>query len=426
MIVPSIDIQNKSTVQLIGGQELAVDAGDPGIIAQRFSRVGEIAVIDLDAARGQCSLNESAILDLVRTNPCRVGGGIRSVKRAREWLNAGVSKVILGTAARPEILKALPKERVIAALDAVHDEVVVQGWTQGTGVKLLDAIAPLRDLVGGFLITRVEREGRMGGIDLEDAKRLRDACGPAKLTFAGGVATAREVAQLDAEGIDTQVGMALYTGAFSLADTLGAMLVSDRKDGLWPTVVCDERGNALGLAYSSQRSLQASLETGEAHYESRRRGLWKKGASSGATQQCLRVDLDCDRDALRFVVRQSGPGFCHLDRRSCFEGENFDLSNLERIIASRVASAPEGSYTRRLLQDRQLLASKIMEEADELVRAQDSAQVRREMADLIYFALVRGRQFDVDLREVEEELERRSKRVDRRAGDAKPGYEVRS
>jgi phosphoribosyl-ATP pyrophosphohydrolase/phosphoribosyl-AMP cyclohydrolase/histidinol dehydrogenase len=83
---------------------------------------------------------------------------------------------------------------------------------------------------------------------------------------------------------------------------------SDRPDGLVPTVVTDERGITLGLVYSSRESLAESLRTGAGVYQSRKRGLWYKGASSGDTQELLRVSLDCDQDCLRFVVRQNGRG----------------------------------------------------------------------------------------------------------------------
>ena len=160
MIVPSIDLQDGQAVQLIGGEKKALDAGDPRPIARQFGRVGEIAVVDLDAALGRGS-NAAVIEDLIALAPCRVGGGVRTVEAAIAWLDRGAVSVVLGTAARPEILQALPRERVIAALDARHGEVVVEGWQKGTGRGVLERIAELRDLVGGFLVTFVEREGRL-------------------------------------------------------------------------------------------------------------------------------------------------------------------------------------------------------------------------------------------------------------------------
>jgi len=163
VIIPSIDLQNGLAVQLVGGKDKALDAGDPRPIAELFGRVGEIAVIDLDAALGTGS-NRDTILDLLHRAPCRVGGGIRDADSARFWLDAGARKVILGTAAEPDILDQLPRERVIAALDALDGEVVVEGWTRKTGRGILDRMRELRPYVGGFLVTFVEREGRLAGV----------------------------------------------------------------------------------------------------------------------------------------------------------------------------------------------------------------------------------------------------------------------
>ena len=187
MIIPSIDIADGSTVQLVGGKDHALDAGDPRPIAERFGLVGEIAVIDLDAARGIGS-NKELIKDLLSIAPCRVGGGIRDVETAIEWLDAGARKVILGTAATPEILRELPRDRVIAALDAEHDDIVVEGWTKATGLKIEDRIDELRDLVGGFLVTFVELEGRMGGLPEERVRALAARAGDARMTVAGACA----------------------------------------------------------------------------------------------------------------------------------------------------------------------------------------------------------------------------------------------
>ena len=88
MIVPSIDLQDGQAVQLIGGEKKALDAGDPRPIARQFGRVGEIAVVDLDAALGRGS-NAAVIEDLMALAPCRVGGGVRTVEAAIAWLDRG-------------------------------------------------------------------------------------------------------------------------------------------------------------------------------------------------------------------------------------------------------------------------------------------------------------------------------------------------
>lgn len=425
MIVPSIDLMDGTAVQLVGGRERVLDAGDPRPLARRFGRVGEIAVIDLDATLGRGS-NAGVIEELCRIARCRVGGGIRSAADARRWLDAGAERVILGTAARPEVLSALPPERVIAAVDAVDGEVVIEGWQTRTRERADDRVRALRHLVSGFLVTFVEREGRMAGTDLERARRLSIAAEGARVTAAGGITTTEDVAALDRLGIDAQVGMALYTGRLPLADAFAAPLRSDRDDGLWPTVVCDEAGRALGLAYSSRESLGQAIDTGTGVYHSRQRGLWVKGDTSGHRQELLRVDADCDRDALRFTVHQAGPGFCHAGSATCW-GERNGLAALEARLRARglATSAAEGSYTRRLLDDPALLGAKLVEEAAELSEATGPVAAAAEAADLFYFAMVALVRAGVPLWRVEDELDRRARGVTRRSGDAKPAVRRR-
>jgi phosphoribosyl-ATP pyrophosphohydrolase len=418
VIIPSIDLMNGQTVQLVGGKDHALDAGDPRPIAERFKLAGPIAVVDLDAALGRGS-NAHLIEPLLAIAPCRVGGGIRDVETAIRWLDAGATHVVLGTAARPEILKQLPKGRVIAALDAVHGKVVVEGWRKATGASVEDRMEELRDLVDGFLVTFVEREGRMEGLDLQRVAALKKAAGGAKLTVAGGVKQAEEIAQVDTLGVDAQVGMALYTGKLDLADAIMAPLSTDRPDGLIPTVVVDEQGIALGLMYSSKQSLRKAINQRKGIYHLRRsNALWEKGLTSGATQELLRVDLDCDRDSLRFVVRQAGSGFCHTGARSCW-GEDEGMGKLLRTLEARRRAAPEGSYTRRLYEDKALLRAKLVEEAGELADAAERTSVVAEAADVLYFASVAMARSGVSVAEVERELLRRSRKVTRRPGDRK-------
>ena len=424
MILPSIDIMNGRAVQLVGGRTLELDAGDPRPLAEQFALAGEVAVVDLDAALGRGS-NADVIRGLLALAPCRVGGGIRTVEQARAWLDAGATRVVLGTAAVPEILAQLPAERVVAALDALDGDVVVEGWQQRTGRSVSERMRELAGLVGGFLVTFVEREGRLGGTRLDRVAELAQVAGAARLTIAGGITTAAEVAALDRLGADAQVGMALYKGVLDLGDALAAPLTSDRADGLWPTVVTDELGVALGLAYSSAASLREAVRSRRGVYQSRTRGLWVKGEESGATQELLRVNLDCDRDALRFTVRQSGPGFCHRRTRTCW-GEDHGLSALARRLAARIADSSPGSYTRRLLDDPGLLRAKLTEEAGELAAATGPGEVTAEAADLFYFALVALARGEVGLLEVSAELDRRALRLTRRPGDAKLGHEVQT
>jgi len=267
-------------------------------------------------------------------------------------------------------------------------------------------------------VTFVEREGRMEGTDMDAAREVVEAAGSARVTAAGGVTEAADIARLDGIGADAQVGMALYSGKLDLGDAIVAPARSDRDDGLIATVVADEHGRALGLAWSNHESVREAVAARRGVYWSRRRGLWRKGETSGTPQDLLRVDLDCDRDALRFTVRQHGTGFCHTGTRTCW-GEDRGIARLARRLARRTREAPEGSYTRRLLDDRDLLASKLAEEAGELAAAGEADHVAAEAADVLYFTLVALARSGVGLEAVEAQLDRRELGITRRPGDAK-------
>jgi len=423
MIVPSIDLIQGRAVQLRGGRDLVLDGGDPLARLEEFAVAGEVAVVDLDAALGKGS-NAGLIREMVRRAPCRVGGGIRDLETAREWLDAGAAKIVIGTAASPDFCRSLPRERVIAAVDAERGQVVVEGWRTATGASVLERIRELAPVVGAFLFTQVEKEGAMGGFDFQAvAAAVRAAAeGAARLTAAGGITTATEIAELDGIGADAQVGMALYTGRLSLGEAVAAPLAKPMNHegvDVWPTVVCDESGHTLGLVWSTRESLARAIAERNGIYWSRsRQALWEKGSTSGNTQELVRVDLDCDRDALRFTVRQRGAGFCHLERRSCWPSA-FDLDDLARTIAERATRPEPGSGTAKLLGDPGLLAAKLREEAEELGRAGDRTDVVHETADVLYLALVALVRGGGSLAEVVAELSRRRGAVTRRPMAAK-------
>ncbi|RMZ67443.1 histidine biosynthesis trifunctional [Pyrenophora seminiperda CCB06] len=212
-----------------------------------------------------------------------------------------------------------------------------------------------------------------------------------------------------------------HVGALSVAKIVMANATSDRPDGLFTTLVTDERGIALGLVYSSEESVAESLRTGRGVYQSRKRGLWYKGESSGDVQELVSLSLDCDSDCLKFVVRQQGRGFCHLATPTCF-GDYNGLSRLQKTLQSRKAAAPPGSYTARLFNDDQLLRAKILEEATELCDAKTKEDIAFEAADLFYFALTKCVAAGVSLEHVERNLDAKSVKVKRRQGDAKPAF----
>ncbi|POS83326.1 hypothetical protein EPUL_005792, partial [Erysiphe pulchra] len=204
----------------------------------------------------------------------------------------------------------------------------------------------------------------------------------------------------------------------SIPKYLATVWKSDREDKLVTTIVTDLRGHTLGLVYSNEASLTESIRTATGVYQSRKRGLWYKGATSGDTQDLVRLYLDCDMDCLKFVVQQNGSGFCHLPQSTCF-GNLHGLAKLESTLISRQKSAPESSYTARLFSDEKLLRAKIMEEAEELCEAKTKDEVAFEAADLIYFILTKAIGSGVTLTDIERNLDAKSLKTRRRPGDAK-------
>jgi phosphoribosyl-ATP pyrophosphohydrolase len=182
-----------------------------------------------------------------------------------------------------------------------------------------------------------------------------------------------------------------------------------KSDGLIPTIVCDSSdGRPRMLAYSNPESLDAALREEAGIYWSRSRDcLWRKGEASGNTQRLIRVETDCDSDALVFYVEQNGPT-CHTGAERCFSGAPFSWETLAARISERASNGSTASYTRKLLADSGLLEAKILEEALEVTLARSKAEVAWECADLLYFMTVRMHGAGVRIHDVLTELEARA------------------
>ncbi len=412
MLVASIDIIKGKAVQLRQGKEFVLESEEsPLELARRFNRFGEVAVIDLDAAMGKGE-NRDLIKQICRVCDARVGGGIRDVETASEYLRAGAGKLIFGTGADPQLLKYLPKNKVMVALDQKNNQVVDKGWTNTTGESVMERAKRLSPYCDSFLSTFVEAEGGLGGMNIEAVKTLRENLDkldePNKLlTVAGGIADSDEVVALSLLNIDVQVGMALYTGRIDLAQTLIRCLKFG-PDNLVPTVVQDERGRLLTLAYSSKESLQKALTEGKGIYFSRsRQELWEKGATSGNRQTLLSCRADCDRDSLVFTVKQEGVA-CHDGNYSCFSPKQtspiFSMNSLFQKLSERKENLPEASYSAKLFKDRNLLLAKIDEECNEVKNYTSKENLQWEIADLLYFLSVLAVDEGLCWKQIESEL----------------------
>jgi len=207
------------------------------------------------------------------------------------------------------------------------------------------------------------------------------------------------------------------------------MNINWNKNPLIPAIAQDATTNEiLMLAYMNKEALELTLSTGYAHYFSRsKQRIWKKGESSEHTQEIVDVLLDCDSDTVVLKINQNGVA-CHTGRRSCFFTsikENKEILKQEvdvnsvysvvdtlyhTILERKNASKEQKSWTKKLLDDKELLLSKIREEADEVCVAIDKEsdkQVIYESADLLYHTLVGLGYRDISPDRVKQELARR-------------------
>ena len=210
-------------VQLEQGQRLVLASDDLDGWIARFARFPVVQLIDLDAAMGKGD-NDALIRRVCTSLPCQVGGGIRSIERARQLIHAGARRVILGSSlfgangvqidfAR-QLLDAFGHDALVGAIDSRDGRVLTHGWTRGSSVSPVDAMQSLEPFVGGFLYTDVAREGLLQGFDITGAEALKRATSR-RLTVAGGIRSQDEVDALDRLDIDAVVGMAIYRGLIS-------------------------------------------------------------------------------------------------------------------------------------------------------------------------------------------------------------------
>jgi phosphoribosylformimino-5-aminoimidazole carboxamide ribotide isomerase len=226
MFIPAIDLKGGQVVQLVQGKRLALASDDIDAWVRRFAHYPRVQLIDHDGAL-ETGLNDAIVRRICAELPCRVGGGVRTVERARALVDAGAQQVIVSSALfrngrvdlafAKQLASAIGIERVIAAVDSAGGKVVIRGWTEATTLTAVEAVRELEPFCAGFLYTHVDTEGLMQGIDMDAVRAVRAATAKS-LTAAGGIRTREEILALDALGIDAVVGMAVYTGALSLDD----------------------------------------------------------------------------------------------------------------------------------------------------------------------------------------------------------------
>lgn len=226
MIVPCIDLMDGKVVQLVQGREKALEGEHPLTMLEKFAAFPQIQVIDLDAAIGK-GANDDLVQLVASKAKCRVGGGVRTVERARTLMAQGAFRVIVGTSAfTPEginqpflqsLVDNIGAGPVVLALDSKGGKITVKGWRESLNLTAEEVIRSLEPYCSGFLCTYVDKEGMLQGTDLEWFRRLRAATNH-EITAAGGITTVEDIVALDAMKIHAALGMAIYTGRLDLAE----------------------------------------------------------------------------------------------------------------------------------------------------------------------------------------------------------------
>ena len=429
MVISSIDLKNGHVVQLKNGKDLMLERDDADSLIRQFDTYGEVAVIDLDAALGNVdakgnTVNTPLLKSLLRHGNVRTGGGIRTVKRARELVSLGAEKVIIGSAAWKsapvagesvlnedflnELAAAIGKDRIIISVDAINGKIAVKGWTETVDIPLIEGAKQAEKFCSELLFTCVEKEGCMQGTNMDYAKQLREAV-KCRVVVAGGVSSVEEIAALEHLHCDVQLGMALYTNKVNLTDAFVSCLDFE-KTPLIPVIAQSVNGDVLMQGFANADAVRKTFDCGKLTFWSRSRNeLWTKGETSGNFLEIVRLRADCDRDSILATVLPTGPA-CHTGSWTCYgtdPGEKSSMGRLYNIIADRFANPKPGSYTATL--DAKRVREKVEEEAEELCEADTRDEVIWEAADLLYFVNVLMYKEGVSWKDVYDELDRRHK-----------------
>lgn len=429
MVISSIDLKNGHVVQLKNGKELVLQRDDADALIAQFDMFGEVAVIDLDAALGNIDAkgnteNTHLLKSLLHRGNVRTGGGIRSVKRAKELISLGAEKVIIGSAAwkanpvagesvlneefLTELAAAIGKDRIIISVDAINGKIAVKGWTETVDIPLVEGAKQAEKFCSELLFTCVEKEGCMQGTNMDYVRALREAV-KCRVVVAGGVSSVQEIKELEKLHCDVQLGMALYTGKVDLKEAFVECLDFE-KSPLIPVIAQSVNGEVLMQGFANAEAVRKSFDCGRLTFWSRSRNeLWTKGDTSGNVLQVVKMRADCDRDCILATVLPTGPA-CHTGSWTCFSSavdEKSSMGRLYNVIADRFANPKPGSYTATL--DAKRVREKVEEEAEELCEADGKDEVIWEAADLLYFVNVLMYKEGVTWKDVYDELDRRHK-----------------
>ncbi len=348
IILPAIDLKDGQCVRLFKGDYSTASkvAEDPIATAKSFEKSGSrwIHLVDLDGAKAKVPVNHEIILNIRKntTMNIEVGGGIRDMKTVDFYLENGIDRVILGSAAlhNPEFVKeAVQKygKKIAVGIDALNGKVMAEGWLDKSELDYLDMAKAMEEIgVKTIIFTDISKDGTLAGPNLVMLDKINRTVS-CNIIASGGVSNLKDI--LDLHSLDLYgaiAGKAIYTKDLNLNSAIIASQKINHNENnapdyedeleryfvkadLIPTIIQDSTTNeVLMMAYMNKESMQKTMETGYTWFYSRSRDeLWNKGATSGHIQKVVSISADCDDDTLLIKVEQTGNA-CHTGRHSCF------------------------------------------------------------------------------------------------------------
>ncbi len=349
VILPAIDLHAGQCVRLHQGDYATAEkvAEDAVKTAKSFEAAGArwLHTVDLDGAKYGKPLNDSTIFEIVKNTDMHVevGGGIRDMETVEHYLQRGVSRIILGSAALRDpafVKEAVQKygKKIAVGIDARGGKVAAAGWLETSDVDYLDMAKRMEEIgVRYLIVTDISKDGTLNGPNLDMLDKINNSVS-CNIIASGGVSNLKDIIDLYELNLYGAIcGKSVYAGSLDLKTAiLAAHRISGKhmhseeamddfieqyfqKGDLIPAIVQEAAtGEVLMLAYMNRESLKRTFSTGYTWFYSRsRQTLWNKGATSGHVQKIVSISADCDDDALLVKVIQTGNA-CHTGAHSCF------------------------------------------------------------------------------------------------------------
>lgn len=349
IILPAIDIKDGQCVRLFQGDYSTAEvvAADPVETAKSFEAQGArwLHVVDLDGAKSRRPCNHDVIFAIRKNTGMQIeiGGGIRDMDAVEFYLDSGVDRVILGSAALHDpdfVQRAIDKhgKKIAVGIDAIGGKVAADGWLDKSEVDYLELAQRIDEMGASYIIfTDISKDGTLNGPNLAMLDKMNSVV-KTNIIASGGVSTIMDIISLHDLGLyGAIVGRSVYSKTLDLS----AAIVLAQRISLWnpknrteaednldryfaksdliPAIVQDaDTKQVLMMAYMNREAFEKSMKTGETWFYSRsRKQLWHKGETSGNTQKIMSMAADCDDDTLLLQVKPAGPA-CHTGHTSCF------------------------------------------------------------------------------------------------------------